>query len=323
MRRVVIALTGLLLLTLSGNNQGDTEGTICPVPGGPSFEARLHALELENGCLDDQSAAGGRGAGAPGVNDDIPRWPPGWDKATIAGGDVAPVRVVSDPYPTLHSVVVDSERNLVFMSDPNRHALWSYDRLAASKGREAVEPLTGIRGPSTGMMFVAAVTIDRERQEIYSVDNDIGDRMMVFPYDANGNVKPKRVLEVPHQAWGLSISPERDEIAVSVESPREVVIYRRGAEGHEQPRRIIRGPKTGIGDPHGVFFDGQNNEIVLANHGNQGGRPAPPGDAPGRQRGVRPTAPQPIEGGRFDEPSITVFNADAHGDVAPLRKIQG
>ena len=31
----------------------------------------------------------------------------------MSGGDVPPVRVVSDPYPTLHSVVVDAERGLV------------------------------------------------------------------------------------------------------------------------------------------------------------------------------------------------------------------
>ena len=156
-RHIVIATAGLLLFSLSGRAPGDApaEGTICPLPGTPAgFEARLLAIERENGCLDlDQGA-------------EPASWPPGWDKATIAGGDVAPIRVVSDPYPTLHSVVVDSERNKVFMSDPNRHALWSYDRLAASKGREQVEPLTGIRGPSTGMMFVAAVTIDREAQEI-------------------------------------------------------------------------------------------------------------------------------------------------------------
>jgi hypothetical protein len=311
-RRLAIAGAGVLLFSLSGRPGDPTpEGTICPLPTEPGFEARLHALELENGCLDvDQDAAPAS-------------WPPGWDTTTIAGGDVAPIRVVSDPYPTLHSVVVDAERNLVFMSDPNRHALWSYDRLAASKGKEMVEPRTGVRGPATGMMFIAAVTIDRERQEIYSVDNDIGDRMMVFPYDGNGNIKPKRVLEVPHQSWGLSISHERDEVAVSVESPREIVVYRRGAEGHEQPLRTIRGPKTGIGDPHGVFLDGQNNEIVVANHGNQGGRPAPPGDAPGRQRGVRPAEPPPVQGGRFDEPSLTVYKADAHGDVPPIRTIQG
>jgi hypothetical protein len=313
-RHIVIATAGLLLFSLSGRTPGDApaEGTICPLPGTPAgFEARLLAIERENGCLDlDQGA-------------EPASWPPGWDKATIAGGDVAPIRVVSDPYPTLHSVVVDSERNKVFMSDPNRHALWSYDRLAASKGREQVEPLTGIRGPSTGMMFVAAVTIDREAQEIYSVDNDIGDRLMVFPYDGNGNIKPKRVLDVPHQAWGISISNERNEFAVTVESSRQIVIYRKGAEGHEQPLRTIRGPKTGLGDPHGVFLDGTNNEIIVANHGNQGGREPVPGDAPPRQRGTRTAAPPPFVGGRFDEPSIASYNADAKGDVAAIRRIQG
>src|SRR5437773_5611033 len=276
-RRIVFTLGGLLALMLSGGRTTPEEGAVCPVPGAPSFEAELHALELENGCLDDQPAAGG-----------IERWPPGWDKATIAGGDVAPARVVSDPYPTLHSVVIDSDRNKVFMSDPNRHGLWSYDRLAASKGNEAVPALTSIRGPSTGMMFVAAVTIDRERQEVYSVDNDIGDRMKVFPYNANGNVKPKRVLSVPHQAWGLSIDHQRDEVAISVEAPREIVVYKREASGNDRPLRMIRGPKTGLGDPHGVYFDGNHNEIVVANHGNQGGRRPQPGNVETRRRGPGP-----------------------------------
>jgi DNA-binding beta-propeller fold protein YncE len=312
MRRIAIAVAGFLILGLVGNQPSGVDGQLCPRPAAvsPLSEARLLALERENGCLDD---------------DDAPpeSWPPGWKTAPMAGGDVPPARVVNDPYPTLHSVVVDADRNKVFMSDPNRHALWSYDRLAASKGKELVEPLTGIRGPSTGMMFIAAVTLDRAQQEIYTVDNDIGDRMMVFPYDASGNVKPKRVLEVPHQAWGLSISDERNEIAVSVEAPREIVIYRKGAAGREPPLRTIRGPRTRLGDPHGVFFDGQNNEIVVANHGNQGGRQPAPGDAPARQRGARVAEAQPIAGGRFDEPSITVYNADAKGDVAPIRQIQG
>jgi len=325
MRRLVVASAGLLLFSLASRPGDPPEGTICPLPNAPSgLEARLLAIERENGCLElpGTELADSAVLQASSVPDS-PLWPPGWDKATIAGGDIQPARVVLDPYPTLHSVVVDAERDKVFMSDPNRHALWSYDRLAASKGKELVEPLTGIRGPSTGMMFVAAVTIDRERQEIFSVDNDIGDRMMVFPYDANGNMKPKRVLDVPHQAWGLSIAPERDELAVTVESSRQIVIYRRAAEGHEAPLRTIRGPNTGLGDPHGVFFDGQNNEIVVANHGNQGGRQPAPGDAPARQRGTRVSEPQPIVGGRFDEPSITVYAADTKGDVAPLRKIQG
>jgi hypothetical protein len=311
MRRISIALAGLLIFGFGGWRPSSVDGPLCPLPGtrSPLSEAKLLALERENGCLADDATP--------------ESWPPGWKTTTMAGGDVPPARVVSDPYPTLHSVVIDSERNKVFFSDPNRHALWSYDRVAASKGREPVEPLTGIRGPSTGMMFIAAVTLDREKQEIYTVDNDIGDRMMVFPYDADGNVKPKRVLDVPHQAWGLSISDERGELAVSVEAPREIVIYRKGAEGHEQPLRTIRGPKTLLGDPHGVFLDGKNNEIVVANHGNQGGRAPAPGEAPARQRGPRVADAQSIAGGRFDDPSITVYSGDAKGDVAPIRQIQG
>ena len=99
------------------------------------------------------------------------------------------------------------------------------------------------------MMFVAAVTVDPAAQEVYTVDNDIGDRLMVFPYDASGNVRPKRVLQVPHQAWGISIDRARDEVAVSVEGPREIVVYRREAKGSDAPLRTIRGPKTGLGDP--------------------------------------------------------------------------
>src|SRR5438270_2464378 len=185
-RRLIFTIAGRLLFAAGGGRTGDApaDGTICPRPNAPGFEARLRAIELENGCVDDDADV--QEAAAQHADS----WPPGWKQATIAGGDVAPIRVVSDPYPTLHSVVVDAERNKVFMSDPNRHALWSYDRLAASKGKEMIEPLTGIRGPATGMMFIAAVTLDRERQEIYTVDNDIGDRMMVFPYDGNGNLKP-------------------------------------------------------------------------------------------------------------------------------------
>jgi hypothetical protein len=311
-RRLSIALAGLLILGIGGWQPSSGDGSSCPTPeaASPLSETRLLALEQENGCTDEEAEP------AQGV------WPD-WQSVTVAGGDVPPARIVADPYPTLHSVAVDAEHDRVFLSDPNRHALWSYERLAASKGREAVPPLTSIRGPSTGMMFVAGVTVDPKAQEIFTVDNDIGDRLMVFPYDAEGNVKPKRVLSVPHRAWGISINHARDEIAISVEDPREIVIYKRDASGSDQPLRTIRGPKTGLGDPHGVFYDGMNNEIVVANHGNVSGRQAAPGDAPPRRRRDEPSPDQPVVGGRFETPSITVYPGAAKGDLAPVRRIQG
>jgi DNA-binding beta-propeller fold protein YncE len=310
-RRVLFAAIGFVVFSVIGwQPLWHASSSSDRVARTPVADAGLYALERENGCLDTPEPA-------PEPQD----WPD-WAAAHIAGGDVPPARVISDPFPTLHSVVVDPDHNRVFVSDPNRHALWSYERTAASKGTEPVTPLTGIRGPSTGMMFIAAVTADPTAQEIYTVDNDIGDRLMVFPYDADGNVKPKRVLNVPHQAWGISINPVRKEMAVSVEGPREIVIYKQSASNDDQPLRMIRGGKTGLGDPHGVFFDPANNEILVANHGNQNGRTPPPGDVTPRRRGTGGDQGE-ISGGRFDVPSITVYPGDATGDVPPIRRIQG
>src|SRR5262249_59914215 len=140
------------------------------------------------------------------------------------------------------------------------------------------------------------------------------DRMLVFGYDDDGNVKPKRVLSVPHQAWGVSINPVRHEVAVSVEGPREIAVYAQSASGSDAPLRMIRGPKTGLGDPHGVVFDSKNNEILVANHGNQNGRETLPGTVTGGRRGT----PGALVGGRFDDPSITVYPDQAPPHLAPL-----
>ena len=274
----------------------------------------LEAIMRENGCLEPAQAKA-----------DDP-WLPGWDKVTMAGGDVPPARVVRDPYPTFHGVAVDPASNIVVMSDSNRHALWTYERTAGSlTSKEAVTPLTGIRGPATGMMFVASVALDPGRREIYTVDNDIGDRLETFSYDQMGNVKPTRVLDVPHQAWGIALSQKRDEVAVSVESSRMVVVYRRGSKDNALPLRVLRGPSTGMGDPHGIGFDDVNDELVVANHGNQTAgafrREMKTQDADGVRSG------QPYkeswQGGRWEPPSVTIYRADAAGDAEPVRRIQG
>lgn len=273
----------------------------------------LEAVMRDSGCLADQQSA-------------ETSWPPTWNQASIAVGDVPPARVVRDPYPTFHGVAVDAEQDIVAMTDSNRHGYWTYPRTAGSlTAKAATEPLTGVRGPATGMMFVATIALDTKRREIYTVDNDIGDRLLTFPYDAIGNVKPIRVLEVPHQAWGIAISHKRDEVALSVESPRMVVVYRRGASEKDLPLRVLRGPKTGLGDPHGVAFDDVNNEMVVANHGNQTSnvfRREVPTD-PSDQARTGKRLEDPWQGGRWEAPSLTIFSSDAGGDVAPLRRIQG
>lgn len=233
------------------------------------------------------------------------------DVADVAGGDIAPVRTVADPYPSLHSVAVDPENDRVLMSDSNRGGLLVYDRSTGSLSSNVARPVTQVRGPATGMMFVAGVALDPGNHELFAVNNDIGDRMEVFPYDAEGNVRPKRILFVPHGSWGVALNRQRDEVAITVEHANTVVVYRRDATLGDAPLRVLHGPNTGLGDPHGIAFDEERNEISVANHGNW----APLTRAESLQGGV--------QGGRFDRPSISTYAGGAKNDEAPLRTIQG
>src|SRR5262249_20737756 len=57
------------------------------------------------------------------------------------GGDLPPVRMVVDPYPSFNGVVVDGTNDLVMMSDTNRKSLLVYDRTVGSlTSKEAASP---------------------------------------------------------------------------------------------------------------------------------------------------------------------------------------
>jgi DNA-binding beta-propeller fold protein YncE len=237
--------------------------------------------------------------------------PPGAPTAPV-GGDIAPARSVADAYASLHSVAVDPTTNQVVVSDSNRGAIFFYDRSAGGNSAQMANPARVIRGPRTGMMFVAGISLDTADREIFAVNNDIGDRMEVFPYDVEGNTKPKRVLSVPHGAWGVAFNPMRNEVAVSIEHPNTVVVYRREASGSEAPLRVLRGPETELADPHGIVIDPGHNEMLVANHGNWAPLTREEAEAEGGLRG-----------GHFALPSINTYAVEAKGDDKPTRRIQG
>jgi DNA-binding beta-propeller fold protein YncE len=228
------------------------------------------------------------------------------------GGDIAPARSVADAYASLHSVAVDPDANQVVVSDSNRGAIFFYDRSAGGHSTQMATPQRVIRGPRTGMMFVAGISLDTADREVFAVNNDIGDRMEVFPYDTEGNIKPKRVLSVPHGAWGVAVNPVRKEVAVSIEHPNTVVVYRREANGGEAPLRVLRGPETELADPHGIVIDAGHDEMLVANHGNW---------APLTRE--EEETPAGLRGGHFAPPSINTYAIEAKGDDKPARKIQG
>jgi DNA-binding beta-propeller fold protein YncE len=236
--------------------------------------------------------------------------------------------MVVDPYPSFNGVAVDVTNDLLMMSDTNRKSLLVYDRTAGSPtSRQEATPRQQIMGPDTGVGFVAGVAMDPVRRELFTVNNDVEDRLVVFDYDARGNIKPKRLLYVPHQSWGIGFAPTRGVIALSVQTPNMFVVFKRDAEKFDAPLRTVRGPKTQMADPHGIYFDETHNEVVVANHGNF--RPTElitsytAYDArESRKERVGDDLDENARG-RFLRSSLTVFDGDAQGDVLPVRIIQG
>jgi len=85
----------------------------------------------------------------------------------------------------------------------------------------------------------------------------------------------------------------------------------------DPPLRTLRGYETGLADPHGVAFDDDRKELVVANHGNWTElRPSSPYDPLTK-------TPQAYQPGRFEAPSIRIFAASAAGNAKPLRSISG
>ena len=246
----------------------------------------------------------------------------------LANSDLPPIRMVVDPYPSFNGVVVDTVTDTVMMSDTNRKSLLLYPRTAGTAAaRQAAAPIQQIMGPETGIGFVAGVAMDPVHRELFTVNNDVEDRMVVFDYDARGNVAPKRLLYVPHQSWGIAVAPRRDVIALSVQTPNMFVVFKRDAQKFDAPIRSVRGPRTKMADPHGIYIDETHNEVFVANHGNY--RPGElitsytAYDARESRQERTGNAFSETARGSFVGSSITVYDGDAKGDAAPLRTITG
>ena len=248
-------------------------------------------------------------------------------------GGIAPMRAVQDPYPVFADVAVDPDANIVAFTDENLFSLRTYDRDLASDG--VADPRTVVTGPKSGIDFACGVAMDPVHREIYAANNDTASDLMVFKYDAHGDVPPSRSLRAAATGtWGVGLDLVHDEVAITVQHINKVAVYRRLAEGEDEPLRIIQGPNTGLSDPHGIFIDADNNEIFVANHdsyhevlsGEEDTNAVTAAIARGtatpeslvRQRsGLRPSK------GKFVEPSIAVYSRTAEGDAVPRRIIRG
>jgi 6-phosphogluconolactonase (cycloisomerase 2 family) len=225
--------------------------------------------------------------------------------ALRADRTLTPVRTIRDLDPGYSAIAVDLRTDEVILQDNN---LWSYrvfSRLANTPaGARFTEPKRVVQGDKSALQFNNGLYVDPKSSDIYSVESDTGDKMVVFSNDANGNVPPKRILHTAHRIYNLAVDEGRGEIFATIEYPSEVMVYRKDMSGEDLPIRRLFGEHTGLDAPHGIAVDEKNQLLFVNTWGNH---------SDFRMPGT----------GKFYPPAIKVYPLHASGDTPPLRVITG
>src|SRR5580704_16102909 len=246
------------------------------------------------------------------------------------GSDMAsrqPVRMIRDPNSAYSAVAVDTVHNEVVLTDENLFNIITYDRQTNTPPTSVSDPQRVIGGLNTKIEFQCGLYIDPVTGDIYAVNNDTVDSLVIFSRKAVGDVVPDRELHTPHGTFGIAVDEESKELFLSVQHDNAVVVYNKMEKGFEAPIRVLQGSHTGLADPHGMVFDARNKLLFVANHGSYHEvKAALPGET--RRERVYPGFPLNREdavpgSGKLLPPSITVYSSNVKGDAAPIRVIQG
>ena len=234
------------------------------------------------GGTSDCTESSERPGGTPD-SDAILRDQQGGDASEV--GNIAPIRTIYDRYPTFAGVAIDPVNKIAVFTDDNTQSVLIYD--------------SDTPGDSEHI-------------------TDFRNNMLVFSYQQSGDAAPLRELEVDHGGWGMYLDHQNyNELFFTIQHLNKIAVYRPNAQGKEEPHRFIQGPKTGMSDPHGIFVDTVNDEIVVTNHHSSHQIETGVHAATLNFRHMLQST------GRFKLASITVYSRTAEGDTAPLRTIQG
>src|SRR5262245_892471 len=220
--------------------------------------------------------------------------------------DRPPLRFIKDPNPSFSGEAVNSDHNMLVVTDENLFQILEYDvhENTPSQARFS-EPRRVISGTNTRAEMMCGVYIDPKTREIYVMNNDTQSYIPVFAPDAKGNVKPERYL-AGVRGFGIAADEEAGLLYMTNQSG-SIMVFRKEAAGSDKPVRRIEGNNTLLQDPHGIALDPKNKLIYVSNFGNADLRAA---DGHGRY-------------GKFDAPSITVYPLEGDGDIKPVRVIRG
>jgi hypothetical protein len=253
-----------------------------------------------------------------------------------------PVRMIRDSFPAYSSVAVDLKNDEVIMTDEATFQILAYNRTENTPPTASMsEPKRMIGGLSTWIEFQCALYIDQENGDVYAVNNDTVDRLVIFSRDQKGNVPPQRIIRTPHTTYGIAVDEPHQELFLTTQEGAAVTVFNKMAKEQDAPLRTLQGDKTLIADPHGLTVDSTRNLLFVSNFGSvashvKPNRPERAGGQGSDEEGggfggfasAKPNWPLLREGavpgtGRYLPASITVYPRDATGDVAPIRVISG
>ena len=254
-----------------------------------------------------------------------------------------PIHTIRDPYAGFAAIRVDPVHNEVVLMDEFKFNIYVYDRLAVTPATAAqTTPKRFIGGGKTMSRYNSDGYVDTKTGDIYIVNNDSEPGVFMFPRSAQGNIEPALELVTPYGAFGMTVDEERGEMFFTIQHDGAIQIYKKGAKGDENAIRLIQGNKTRLADPHGVAFDPKTRLLYVANYGTERdeapdtvqqmpnplntvsqGRPRRPNWPAGNGGGSGGRREVIFGTGKFGPPSITVHEASATGNVAPVRVIEG
>ena len=170
------------------------------------------------------------------------------------------------------------------------------------------QPLRRIQGDNTGLDAPHGIVVDEKNQLLYvntwghhsnfripGTGRFYPPAIKVYPLNATGDAAPIRVItgDRTQLNWpaAMKLNQDSGDLYVANDINQSVLVFGNAAQaqGDVAPVRVIRGDKTRLRNPTGVFLDLKNQEVWVSNLGNA---------------------------------SATAYPLTANGNVTPLRTIR-
>ena len=79
----------------------------------------------------------------------------------------------------------------------------------------------------TKIEFQCGLYIDPTNGDIFAVNNDSVDSLVIFSRRAMGDMPPDRELKTPHGTFGIAVDEDAGEMYLTVQHDHAVVVFRK------------------------------------------------------------------------------------------------